>query len=155
VACIVRISMVTSLFIHFVSAEVVRTVHASLKTDILLKGGAMPRRFPQPDSQRANPPHVAVRHGANRFAAGAGTRAFRGINGRLPTAVSLWWAPSIYSTLPCVRTLSQRIGIRTATDECGAGRTPCEDPMAEGTKPNPAPSEIEAVTFVEKTHEVA
>jgi hypothetical protein len=86
----------------------------------------MPRRFPQPDSQRANPPHVAVRHGANRIAAGADTRAFRGINGRLPTAISLWWAPSIYSTVPCVRTLSQRIGIRTATDECGAGWTPVE-----------------------------
>ena len=147
--------MVTSLFIHFESAEVGQMVHASKRADIPLKGGALPRRFLQPDSQRANPPHVAVRRRANRSAAGADTRAFRGINGRLPAAVSLWRAPSIYSTVPCVRTLSQRIGIRTATDECGAGRTPCEDPMTEGTKANPAPSEIEAVTFGEKTHEVA
>jgi len=108
----------------------------------------MPRRFPQPDSQRANPPHVAVRHGPKRIAAGADTRAFRAIYGRLPAAVSLRRAPSFNSTVPCVRTWCQLFRSRTATDICGAGRTPCEDPMAESAKSNPAPSEIEAVTFL-------
>ena len=37
---------------------------------------------------------------ANRSAARTFARAFRGIKGSLPAAVSLWRAPSIYSTLP-------------------------------------------------------
>ena len=52
-------------------------------------------------------PHSCVAPGANRSAASACARAFRGINGRHPAAALRQRAPAVYSTVP-QRTHSQR-----------------------------------------------
>ena len=69
------------------------------------------------------PAHLSVPLCANRSAARAGTRAFRGINGRLPTLALLTRAPSFYSTVPlrprCIAVLRFA---HKGTDKC-AGRS--------------------------------
>ena len=85
---------------------------------------------------------------ANRSAARAGARAFRGINGRLPAVVSLWRAPSIYSTVPLRPRFIAALSVSHG-DRRMRGRTQLTTaPDAEGSTALPvseaAPSEIRA-----------
>ena len=79
-------------------------------------------------------PHSSLAIRVNRSPARTGTRAFRGINGSLPTFAALRRAPSIYSTVPmrpcCIAALLVSHGDRRMR-----GRTQLNSPAhAEGFK---------------------
>jgi hypothetical protein len=94
---------------------------------------------------RCRPFNFAARRLANHSAAGADAKAFRGINGRLPTAVSLWWVPSIYSTVPRLSRPDAALWVSHGDRRMRGRVHTCADSMIEGRTPNPAPSEIGAV----------
>lgn len=66
------------------------------------------------------PPHPSIVSCANRSAARAGTRAFRGIDGTFPPALRAAGPLPFIPRCPCTRASPRRSRSRTATDECGA-----------------------------------
>ena len=94
------------------------------------------------------PTHSPAASCANRSVARAVARAFRGINGRLPAVVSLWRAPSFYSTVPLRPRFIAALSVSHG-DRRMRGRTQLNTaPNAEGSTALPvneaAPSEIRA-----------
>lgn len=100
---------------------------------------SMPVRASSPGWRSASvgwpPSHSSVAPRANRSAARTSARAFRGINGCLPTSVSLWWAPSVYSTVPLRPCLPAALSVSHG-DRRMRGRVQLNNaPDAEGKQP--------------------